>query len=75
MNATLFYLLVEFNTITPTLDEVTKKYLGIEPSTANYRVGIGRGESCSKIPGINLNPRIAGFFFAGTASHIKPTHR
>lgn len=42
MNTTLFYLLAEFNTITPTLDEVSKKYLGIEPSTANYRAGLGK---------------------------------
>lgn len=41
MNKTFFYLLAEFGTVTPTLAEVSKKYIGIEPKTADYRAGIG----------------------------------
>lgn len=41
MNTTFFYLLAEFETLTPTLEQISKKYLGIEPATANYRANIG----------------------------------
>jgi hypothetical protein len=42
MNTTFFYLLAEFETLTPTLEQISKKYLGIEPATANYRASIGK---------------------------------
>lgn len=39
---TVFFLMAEFETVTPALSEVCEKYLGIKPATAEKKAALGQ---------------------------------
>ncbi|ECJ3939271.1 pyocin activator protein PrtN [Salmonella enterica subsp. salamae] len=39
---TLYFLMAEFETVTPTLADISEKYLGMKPRTAEDKAALGR---------------------------------